>query len=252
MNSNAGSPEVRMQKARREIYVFGDSVMKGVVLDQVHDRYKLLPRTARERIEDEFQIKLNNRSHFGATITRGQALVKKIIERDQNCKTVVLEFGGNDSDFDWEAVAKDPLGVHEPHTTLEVFTKKYRELVEYLKEKKISPVLMNLPPILPERYLDYICRNGLSKENILSYIGDINMIYHFQELYSKAIEKIAHSTGAFLIDVRQAYLKRTDLPDLICIDGVHPNASGHELLYDVIRDFISQHLDQRDLLTGLV
>ena len=234
---------------REEIFVFGDSVMKGVVLNNPEERYRLLPAATRKQLEDEFSIKLMNRSHFGSTIDSGTALVKQIVERTPSCKTVVLEFGGNDCDYDWEAVAEDPYGEHEPRTPIDLFTSKYKELIAYLKEKKITTVLMNLPPIDPERYLNFICRNGLSKERILEYIGDMNMIYRFQELYSHTIDRLAHLTDSFLIDVREQYLIRRDYRDLICLDGIHPNQAGHELLYDAIRQFISKQVGDREFFS---
>lgn len=233
-------------EARHEIFVFGDSVMKGVVLNHPDERYRLLPAATRKKLEDEFSIKLMNRSHFGSTIEEGAALVKRVVERTPSCKTVVLEFGGNDCDFDWAAVAKDPRIEHQPRTTIEEFTLKYKELIAYLKDKKITTVLMNLPPVDPERYLDFISRHNISKQAILDYIGDLNMIYRFQELYSHTIDKLAYKTGSFLIDVREQYLKRRDYRDLICIDGIHPNQAGHELLYDAIRQFISKQLGDRE------
>lgn len=229
-----------------EIFVFGDSVMKGIVLEKTEDRYKLLPSTTKQQLEDDFQIKISNRSQFGQTISRGAALVKKIIDRNPSCKTVVLEFGGNDCDFDWESIAENPDIEHYPQTVLDQFVLKYQDLIDYLLDKKITPVLMNLPPLDPQRYFDFICRNGLSKERILNYLGDVGMIYRFQELYSHTIDKIAASTGSLLIDVRKAYLKRRDFTDLICIDGIHPSQAGHELLYDSIRNFLEENIGWND------
>lgn len=235
---------------RREIFVFGDSVMKGIVLENPNERYRLLPLATKKQLEEEFSIRLMNRSHFGSTIQSGFDLVKKVVERNPSCKTVVLEFGGNDCDFEWQAVAEDPTGNHEPRIAIDQFISKYRELIAYLKDKKVTPVLMNLPPIDPQRYLDFICRNGLSKQKIMTFIGDIGMIYRFQELYSHTIDKIAFATDSFLIDVREQYLRRRDYTDLICIDGVHPNLAGHELLYDAIRQFISKHVGDREFFSA--
>ena len=41
-------------------------------------------------------------------------------------------------------------------------------MVERLKQQGIQPVLMTLPPIDAGKYLDFICRDGLSKDKILS------------------------------------------------------------------------------------
>ncbi len=242
--------ELMENPARSEILVFGDSVMKGVTLDKPEERYKLIAAAARKKLEDDLRIRLLIRSHFGQTISRGAELVKKVIDRNPHCKTVVLEFGGNDCDYDWEAVSLNPQSEHQPRTLPEQFLHKYRDLIEYLKERSTVPVLMNLPPIDPQRYLDFICRDGLSGEQILSFVGDVGRIYRFQEFYSNMVDKLAASTDSCLIDVRQAYLKHRDFRELICIDGIHPNRAGHDLLYDVIRAFIEDHLASPGFITA--
>lgn len=231
-----------MDEAWKEILIFGDSVMKGVVLEQIGERYRRFPILAKEQIEADYRIKLNNRAHFGQTIVSGAREVYRVIEQVPNCQVVALEFGGNDCDFDWQAIHARPDAKHQPRTPLDLFTRTYTGLIEALKQRKITPIVMNLPPIDSERYLDFICLDGLSKDRILEFLGDINMIYRFQELYSQTIEKIAVKTGALLIDVRGAFLKRLDFRDLISIDGIHPNLAGHELLYETIRLFIEEHM----------
>lgn len=47
--------------------------------------------------------------------------------------TRVLEFGGNDCDFDWKSVSDDPEASHICKTPLETFKQKYARMLETIK-----------------------------------------------------------------------------------------------------------------------
>ena len=98
----------------------------------------------------------------------------------------------------------------------------------------VQPVLMTLPPIDAERYLDFICRSGRSRENIVYWLGDVQRIYHYQEMYSAAITRCAWQHHLPLIDVRSAFLPERDLPDMIAADGIHLTMAGYERLFELL------------------
>ena len=147
----------------------------------------------------------------------------------------VLEFGGNDCDFDWAAISETPQGRHRCHTPPETFVSEYREAVRLLRDGGRTPLMMSLPPILSERYLDFICRTGLSRQNILDWLGDPEAISRWQETYSNLIEQIAREELVRMIDLRRAFLESEQpLEDLICADGIHPSVKGQELIYRTV------------------
>ena len=101
---------------------------------------------------------------------------------------------------------------------------------------------MTLPPIDSLRYFDHICRGGLNKEAILSFLqGDIHAIARFQELYSLKIKAIAKETRTVLVDVRSAFLSCRDYTSLLCDDGIHPTREGHFLIASSFADYLGQH-----------
>ena len=98
-----------------------------------------------------------------------------------------------------------------------------------------SPVILTLPPIHSLRYLSFICRGGLSRENILRWLGDVDAIYRWQAMYSQMAEQIAREEGAELIDLRGAFLRDGRSPEeLLCLDGIHPSRAGQALLHDTL------------------
>lgn len=56
--------------------------------------------------------------------------------------------------------------------------------------------------------------------------------------YNAGLRSLAQELGAGLIDVNAAFLKR-DLETLFVPDGVHPNAAGHEVIFQTVRDALN-------------
>ena len=216
----------------RCIDIFGDSIMKGIVL--ADGRYHPMERTYFDRFAERFQVTINNCSHFGYTVRKGAVLLQRALSRGRTSGVVVLEYGGNDCDFDWSAVAADPSLPHECKTPLDKFTKTYEDLVKHVRSLKSRPVIMSLPPIDAERYFAHISK-GLNSDNILKFIGDVQHIARWQEMYNIAVLNIAKKCDVEVLDTRTAFLLRPDFRDYICEDGIHPNAKGHELIYSTLR-----------------
>ena len=87
----------------------------------------------------------------------------------------VLEFGGNDCDFDWKSVSDDPEAAHICKTPLEAFKQKYARMLETIKRLGGKPIVLNLPPIDSGRYFRWISRN-LSPSRILRFLKEVGFI----------------------------------------------------------------------------
>lgn len=223
-----------MQK-KRVISIFGDSILKGVRMLSGTTRYGTTDDIGLESIAKSHDWILDNRSRFGCTVQKGEMLLSRQLEKGETPAAVLLEYGGNDADFRWAEVAARPYDEHEPNTPLPIFIETLRRMIATLRNRGIKPVLSTLPPISSERYLDWITRDGLSKENILTWLGDANAIYRYQEKYSLAIERLAAETGCPLVDFRSAFLEKRALLPYLCADGVHPNDAGQKLIHDVLK-----------------
>ncbi len=225
----------------KKILVYGDSILKGIQLKTDTQRYCVDNHIDVPSLERAFSLEIENDSRFGCTVTKGYALLERAIARGQRTDHVVMDFGGNDCDFDWAAVAAEPDAEHLPHTPLPLFTETYRKILKLLKDNGVGAFLTTLPPILAERYLDFITRNGLSRENILKWLGGTETIYRYQENYSRAVEALARETHTPLIDLRGAFLAERRIDELYCADGIHPNTAGQKRITEALCRFVGDY-----------
>jgi lysophospholipase L1-like esterase len=221
-------------QTNRVISVFGDSILKGVRLLSGTTRYGTTDDIGLESIAKQHDWTLQNCSHFGCTIRKGELLLNRQLEKGDAPDAVLLEYGGNDADFRWAEIAERPYDEHQPNTPLPLFIETLRRMIETLRAHRVKPVLTTLPPILSERYLDWITHGGLSKEHILTWLGDANAIYRYQEKYSLAVERLARETGCPLVDLRSAFLEKRSLLPYLCEDGIHPSDAGQRLIHDAL------------------
>lgn len=219
-----------------KVNIYGDSLMKGTIIDE-NFRYHAIIADRIRRFEDTFHAKVNNRARFGITVERGARLLQTDIDRGLACDYALIEFGGNDCNFDWAAVSAAPEKEHMPFTEIGVFAKTLQHMLGLLKKANVTPVLMTLPPIDAERYLAFISRGGNDRNNILRWLGDAGMIYRFHELYSTTVARIAAKTSTLLIDIRQTFLDKRTYYKLIGFDGIHLSAEGYKMVFDQIRSF---------------
>ena len=187
------------------------------------------------------RLEVVNRAKMGSTISKGLSLVEHDVARGMDARWALVAYGGNDSDFDWPAIAAAPENEHLPHTVLPEFVEKLRCVVKILCDAGVQPVLMTLPPIDSVRYFNFISRRS-DGQRILDWLGDVGRIYRHQEMYSDAVAALAMGEGLPLIDVRRQFLPLRDLPRLIAADGIHLTMPGYRQLFDTLADWVREQL----------
>lgn len=219
-----------------DICIYGDSLMKGTVpSDLSHYRFTIGPYL--EKIADTFSLQVLNRAKFGASISKGDALLRQDLARDITAQYTLVEYGGNDCNFNWAEVSAEPDADHQPKTTLSTFLSTLDSMTDALLRAGSQPVLMTLPPIDAEKYLDCICSNARCvKDRILHWLGDTNMIYRYHEMYSSAISNLAARKQLPLVDVRTRFLDKHNYRELISADGIHPSEAGYAIVYSAFGD----------------
>ncbi len=222
----------------KRILLLGDSILKGIQVTLGNRRYAVENHMDLDGIATRYDLTIENNSHFGCTVEKGRQLIFRALDKGTLRDVVVMDFGGNDSDFDWSAIAEDPDGEHLPHTPLPRFVDLYGDVLMTLKSRGVTPVVTTLPPVMAERYLTWICRDGLSKERILRWLGSAETIYRYQENYSRAVEALARKTGTHLVDLRGAFLQNRRIDSLYCEDGIHPNTEGQLLISDTFERYL--------------
>ncbi|GHV83958.1 lipase/acylhydrolase [Spirochaetia bacterium] len=221
----------------RKAAVFGDSILKGIQLDPETKRYGVKNCIDLEKIGNKHSVYIDNFSMFGCTIIKGNVMLQKRLEK-RSFNICVLEYGGNDCDFNWKEISERPYDKHFPNTPLDLFVNTYHKMINILKEKGVEPIIATLPPLEPQKFFDWFCKD-LNKENILKWLGTVNTIYRFQEKYSRAIERIAYETHTLLVDIRGAFLNNFHVDDLLCEDGIHPNSEGQKIITETFLNLVN-------------
>jgi acyl-CoA thioesterase-1 len=229
------------QKDHYTIVVYGDSISRGVIFDNEKQEYSLLLESFTNLVRDHLKGVVFNAAKFGNTIVDGlQRLQNDVLRRKPDI--VLIEFGGNDCDYQWDLIAEGPSGEFHPNTECSAFYTILTGLVEKLDAMKIIPVLVSLPPLDPDKYFRWISHNSeQAKTNILQFIGSISHIYAWHERYNAAILRVAEETKTRLIDIRSAFLQEDDYTKLICVDGIHPNKEGHKVIAEKILHYIQSN-----------
>ena len=210
--------------------IFGDSVGKGVVLSDTGRYASGSPDINSLTGRDD--ITLKNYSRFGFVTEKTLWLIDKCGDEIASSDAVFIEVGGNDCDFDWQSISETPDEEHLCKTPPALFEKIYTELLKKAKAFGKKVFALNLPPIVAARYFKNISqRAGVCAENVLKWLGSVETIYRYQEMYSIMVEKIARAVDVALIDIRSAFLSDHHYENFICEDGIHPNSKGYELIY---------------------
>lgn len=213
-----------------KVQIYGDSLMKAILVDENY-KYKPSSKALLDKLKQDTGIDTINHAHFGYTSTRGKEVLQRDLTRGLDCQAALLEFGGNDCDHNWSKVAAEPNGEHLPNTPLRSFLETLRSMVLALQTVGVQPILMTLPPLDAQKYLEFIGHRGSNTQSILSWLGDVQMIYRWQELYSNGIAQLASQMHLPLVDVRSCFLSRRDYGSLIARDGIHLTGAGYELIF---------------------
>ena len=117
-------------------FIYGDSLLKATMPDADMRYHFHLPEVMAQYPSDRLEVV--NRAKMGATVTKGLALVEHDVQRGMDARWALVAYGGNDSDFDWEAVAAAPEEDHLPHTTLPEFTEKLRRISDLSPKRRTA------------------------------------------------------------------------------------------------------------------
>lgn len=117
-----------MAEAKR-LVIFGDSIAKGVMFQD--GRYHLCRAHDFDALAQQ-GVEVLNFAKMGACTDTGLAIAKKQLELCQGAQ-VLLSFGGNDCDFDWQAVSDHPEEAHLPKIPAEQFLENYRALMDLVR-----------------------------------------------------------------------------------------------------------------------
>lgn len=222
--------------------IFGDSVFKGARYDSASGKCVVNDRFGLDETARKAGLTVRNFSKFGCTVTKALSYVQKMFTKIDS-DIVLMNFGGNDCNFDWQAIAESPLDMHRPNTELDQFVDSYNKMIDFVLEKRSLPVVATLLPVQDKKYIDYVCKvRNLDRDNVMSWVKDSNFsLSDHQKAYSDAVAQIAAKRGIPLIDLRSAFSGRNS-SSLIGPDGIHPNARGQKVISGCFEVFVGDYL----------
>ena len=215
----------------------GDSIIKGVLFNQEENglgHYSLSDRNIVDRVAERLHSEVLNLGKMGCTIEVGERILERHLTRLDGAQYVLMCYGGNDSDYDWKAIADHPEGEHYPKTPLRVFEKTYMRVVNKVRELGYTPLIMSLPPMDAQQYFNFFTStfSEVQKSNVLKWLkGSINTIWAGHELYNDAVKRVANATDCVLVDCTTTL---GDGKGYLCEDGIHPNLAGQSQIASII------------------
>ncbi|MGM9767998.1 MAG: SGNH/GDSL hydrolase family protein [Candidatus Cryptobacteroides sp.] len=225
------------------IVSFGDSVMKGIVTENEGNdygdklRYVISDKSFTSLCEKRLGARITNFGRFGNTARRGLRDVKRHFLQIEDAQYALLEFGGNDSNYDWKAISENPGGDFEPDTKPAEFFSFYREMIDTVRSAGCSPLVLTLPPVDPVKFFRNITKafEPEKMRNVLDWLGgSVNPISNWHEMYNLELYRLAASCNVPVIDITSCFLSKRNYSDYLCEDGMHPNEKGHRLISDAI------------------
>lgn len=220
-----------------KIVALGDSIVKGVLLNKEENgktHYELPDRNIIDTVAARTRSEVINLGKIGCTIAIGERILDRHISQLDGGQYAVLCYGGNDSDYNWRAIAQDPHGEHHPNTPLGLFEMTYARIINKVRQAGLTPVVMTLPPMDANRYFEFVTNgfNAQEKSNVLNWLhGSTDTIYTGHDLYNEAVKRVASRANALLVDVSNAF---GNLQQHLCIDGIHPNLAGQARIAQLI------------------
>ena len=223
------------------VVAYGDSITKGVIYDDERSKYVNSKENFTNIIGNKIKGQVHNAGKFGSTIIRAASkMYNDVIKKTPDI--VLIEFGGNDCDYKWDDIAKNPEDEYKPNTDIFAFRETLLTMIDTLKNNHIIPVLMTLPPLDPLKYFKWITKeDSFAEQNILRWLGAKDRLFTWHSSYSKIITEVAKETSTVIIDVRTEFLKYSDYSKFLCKDGIHPNIEGQSLIATAILKFAKEN-----------
>lgn len=212
------------------LYVFGDSIARGILYDEKRKRYSLSKSTFDLALKST-GTKVYNYAKMGMTSENAFSVLDKCEPAEG--AVAAIEFGGNDSDLNWNDVEASPDTFHEAAVPIPRFEKNIIRLSEQARRRGMRPVIVTPLPLAADRFFKYVSA-GRDAGAILSYLGTEQSIYRWQERYAAAVLRAARSADCPVFDARSLFLNHMDFDSLIGPDGMHPSEKGYKVIADAV------------------
>lgn len=214
----------------KTLYVLGDSIARGILFDEKKGAYTICKNTFDSALKNA-GAKVFNYSKMGMTSRQALSLLNRCAPDES--AVAAIEFGGNDSDLNWNEVSESPETYHEAAVTIREYEDNLKKLISGTRSLGMRPVVVTPLPLSSSKFLNYVSK-GRDKGAITAYLKTEHSIYRWQERYAIAAIRAAHESNCRVFDARSLFLNRMDFDSLIGPDGMHPTEKGYQVLSDAV------------------
>ena len=189
--------------AVQTISLWGDSIGKGVIYDEVRGRYAILKENCVNLLSKKLNCAIENHAVMGATASQGVERMRDDFLHEGGL--AVIEFGGNDCNFQWNQISDHPENEHFPNTLPDAFEQMMRKAIRTVKEKGAQAIVALAPPIVTDKFFSFICK-GNDPERIMKWLKTTEALYRRQEYYTHLSRRIAQEEECQCLDLRSPFL----------------------------------------------
>ncbi|MBQ7631703.1 MAG: hypothetical protein IJS82_02965 [Paludibacteraceae bacterium] len=136
-------------------------------------------------------------------------------------------------EYNWQAIASNPSGKHEPTMDLVAYKALYINKIAQARARGYEPVLVSLPIMDENRYFAHITR-GMSmheRKNVLYWLGGkTERLRNLHALYNLLLFRLAAQQCVHIIDITSPMLAYADYDELLEADGVTLSLAGEALV----------------------
>lgn len=159
------------------ICIIGDSITGGVVYLSDSAKYTHWKDSFVNLLGASLDTEMKNHSKFGCTSGAALKRLERYSKDIAACPNTLVMLGGNDSDFNWPAVAAEPEAPHDCNTPMARFTEYYNKVLDGIQALGSKPVVINLIPVYGRRYFEWFSRK-LDPKALMRFLGTTNSIEH--------------------------------------------------------------------------
>ncbi len=163
---------------------------------------------------------------------------------------LVLEIGGNDCNFNWKEVSKNPYLDHPPALSTNDLATNLNNIIDRLIENSITVILLTPPPLDENKYLQLL--NHYFGNNIDLFIKTKGGIALWHKKYVETIRAVAVERKTFFIDIYAEFEKTNLQEHLVALDGLHPTEKGYQLMAQKFVESLGKFFLKQVANTGLI
>lgn len=222
---------------KKKVYLFGDSLMKGVMPD-ADGMYHSSDAIGFSDMQERFRFELSNFAMPTFTTAQILTYMKTVAAGKELPDFVILEGGGNDCDHDWPRFAKTNGEELVNRVPLEQFESNIREMVSFWTKKHVPCALVITPPIDMNKFFLHLQKDE-RLHAVRDKFPDVSRMEQEYVEYKKIMYQVIEEYHLSCIDLSHCF-DACDGMDIYSEDGMHPNEIGYGMFKPVLEGCFSR------------